>query len=428
MEPEVETPPIPTAEERLATVEQNVYACHTLIQQLTLRLESILPPLPPTDPTPQPQADPRSADAPPTQPPAQTPTPAVRTESRNSRNTRPAVPQSFDGDRDKGRVFWNSVQLYLTICNKDFASEVDMILWTLSYMNEGRAHVFANRLLRQHTSTGLPFHTWTAFRDRFQEEFFPQTERDDALNLLFSGRYAQGGRSVEDYVDTFNVLMERAGFTDGLAIAMHFRQGLDPSIQSKVATMQNRPAYEDFSGWVKAARIFDQDRRANEAFSATRRRQLPTPTPPAPLMTFPMSRTRPASFVPQRPAFPQHQPPPFPPPRPAAPAFAAAPSRPAVPTPVPQQRHDPMDVDAARRRTAAESTRCYRCGQAGHHMRDCPRTHDIRFAQTEEIDNLVEQLLAQKDVAEAQARAGLEPVEEEAVVPTVTEDFQDGDE
>ena len=61
-------------------------------------------------------------------------------------------------------------------------------------------------------------------------------------------------------------------------------------------------------------------------------------------------------------------------------------------------------------------------------MRDCPRAYDIRFAQADEIDNLVEQLLAQKDVAEAQARAGLEPVEEETAVPTAPEDFQDGDE
>ena len=61
-------------------------------------------------------------------------------------------------------------------------------------------------------------------------------------------------------------------------------------------------------------------------------------------------------------------------------------------------------------------------------MGKCPRTHGIRFVQADEINGLIEQLLAQKDVMETQARMMEEQPEIDVSTPETQEDFQHGSE
>ena len=91
------------------------------------------------------------------------------------------------------------------------------------------------------------------------------------MNRLESCQYHQGKHSVDEYIDEFEELTEKAEYTDGLAIVMKFWQGLDPSIQTHIALMLEGHLKEDQpSAWYTAARVVALTHAANEAFQAPR--------------------------------------------------------------------------------------------------------------------------------------------------------------
>ena len=57
-----------------------------------------------------------------------------------------------------------------------------------------------------------------------------------------------------------------------------------------------------------------------------------------------------------------------------------------------------MDVDAARKARSLPPRGCYRCGDANHVVWDCPYCMDVHQLTTEQWEELIEDLLALKDV------------------------------
>ena len=285
---------------------------------------------------------------------------------------KPAPPSDFDGNRGKGRAFLNSCELYLRLSPNRFPDELSKIYLALTYMKTDRAYMFANRILRYESIIKKPrFNTWVEFWTEFIKDFFPKNETQRAVTRLETPAYFQGKGSVDDYIDKFKDLIDLSGYTDGLAIVVKFRRGLDPDIQNYVANMmEGRPDDDDIEGWYSAASRCDENRAANAAFHSSSRPLLST--------RIPVSR------------------PPMPPARqvttPQVPSSTQVSSLPA-----------PMDVDATKR-GAVHTMTCYRCSKTGHLSKNCPRAFDVRFMTEDERADWVQQLLVSEDLKEVEVR------------------------
>lgn len=287
-----------------------------------------------------------------------------------TRTARPATPPDFDGDRAKGQGFLDSCQTYIRLCQKEFPDEQTQIIWAMSYMKTGRAQKWAARIFRweqlPENNGCTKFFDWSDFRSEFRKEFTPAHADAVAINKLESTAYYQKNRSLDDYLDEFQDLITESGYTDPKTIVVKFRRGLSTQIQNSVATMASgRPSDSIPTQWYEAARVIDENRAANEAFSSSTYRSATATSRPAGTSVF----------------------------RTAPPPVKVGHSH-IVPTP---GNPVPMDLDAARK--AASGPLCFRCKLPGHFTRDCPSRYDVRFLTLDEMQEELSIRMAQLDVA-----------------------------
>jgi len=149
-----------------------------------------------------------------------------------------------------------------------------------------------------------------------------------------------------------------------------------------------QPANTDLEAWYVAARRIDQVQLANEAFQSTL--WLMTMTPACSASTQLTSFSVLCS------------------------PLAALPSvlpRPPPPPPIPSEGI-PIDIDAVWKMRSLSLRGCYRCEEANYFMKDCPYRLDIQRLTAEKREELIEDLMALKDI-----------VKEEKVCSAPEEDF-----
>jgi hypothetical protein len=167
---------------------------------------------------------------------------------------KPSPPPNFDGDRQKGKGFINACQAYFRLRPDQFPDEQTKIQWAMTYMNQGRAQKWANRVYHwEAVPANIGNHhfvDWDDFRSRFRTEFFPLHSDAVATNKLEGTSYFQGRWTVGDYLDEFQDLISDSGYGDPKTIVAKFRRGLNPSIADAVATMASgRPDDLDPEAW-----------------------------------------------------------------------------------------------------------------------------------------------------------------------------------
>jgi hypothetical protein len=250
-------------------------------------------------------------------------------------------------------------------------------------MKSGRATFYANSILRNEAACHvLSFLSWRDFEVGFTFKFCPKNEATAALTKLESMHYYQGRKAMDDYIDEFLELVEEAGYIDGLLIVMKFWRGLDRDIQDWIAELvQERPEDDDLDRWYSAARIFDANRTANQAFHGTQHAMVPSPnvrpTFPTPRTMFPI---QPVTLMP-------------------APRTSQHPGVPMRASNVPA----PMDIDATRCRNAILML-CRHCEEPRHFARECPKVYDVHYMSSDEREDWIEHILSRSDVAAAEAQ------------------------
>ncbi|GLB35246.1 putative reverse transcriptase-rnase h-integrase [Lyophyllum shimeji] len=247
-----------TIEARLEHQDGQMAEIFNTFREFRLYLEQHNTPTVPRDSGP---ATVQPADA--AQTPAHSDPLSAQSFTRGGDRLRPAPPDSFDGEREKGRAFINSCDLYMSLTPDAFPDEQTRINWVLSYMKGGRAARFAARTLRHPNSHGGVPH-----------------EKRKAATTFETSAYHQGSRSVDEYIDEFWDLAEEAQFPDGAQLVFRFRHGLDPRIEAKVANIvEGRPSDERIQEWIDAARLVDYNTRAHQDFrsAVTKPRTAPAP-------------------------------------------------------------------------------------------------------------------------------------------------------
>jgi hypothetical protein len=241
---------------------------------------------------------------------------------------------------------------------------LDKVNWVYSYMKSGRAALFVDRMLRHEARTGVSrFRSWPDFHDVFISEFCLKNELQMALATLETSSYYQGRRSVDEYVDDFRDLIDKAGYKEGLAIVVKFRRGLQRDIQDIIAQLPvGRPDDSDADGWYSAALRCAANQESNRLFHGT-----PQVATNRPVLT----PTIPKRFAPT---------PPF---RPSSESRELAPG-------------SLVKIEKAK----AAPGNCYRCKEPGHFAPDCPKRYDIRFMTMDERDEYIQEEVLQQDKEE----------------------------
>jgi len=95
---------------------------------------------------------------------------------------------------------------------------------------------WSKNLFCQEVDTGIfPIQSWTDFEQQFQ--FFPVNVEADTVNILEGSLYYQGNWMVDDYLDSFQILILDAGYIDPWTLGVKFHQDLKLNIQSQITTM-----------------------------------------------------------------------------------------------------------------------------------------------------------------------------------------------
>lgn len=313
----------------------------------------------------------------------------IRTASTAKRpKIKPSQPTEFDGNRSKGRAFITTVMLYVSLCPHEFTGDQQRIHWVLTFMKKDRAALFAERTMRMEARNKCPrFADWQEFIDTFISLFCPANEATDALVRLETMEYHQKKRDVDEYVDEFADLIDKSGYTDPLVIVVKFRRGLNPAIRTKIAELGiNRPKDDDPEKWFEMARMLDLNRISSEAFESTYNRPQGTSTATSTSRSiFPRVLGSQTS---------QHMP------------------------SVSQNRLTTSTRQETPSQRLTNTPRaCFRCGSLDHLSPQCKQKFDVRAMTSDEKEDLLEQLLADKDVAKEEVEE-VRRCEEEVEAPT----------
>ncbi|KAG6871891.1 hypothetical protein C0993_002674 [Termitomyces sp. T159_Od127] len=132
------------------------------------------------------------------------------------------LPDMYDGNCTSGEHFLQCCLTYIHLSGDAFDSDALKIAWVLSYMKAGWASTYALHVFKHPGGVGS-FTDWAAFEKDFQAEFFPiDPAKSAALALHNREQYRQGKRMLDEYINSFQALVEQVAYPDGLQLCLTF--------------------------------------------------------------------------------------------------------------------------------------------------------------------------------------------------------------
>lgn len=245
-----------------------------------------------------------------------------------------AAPDSFDGSCDKAQSFLNSATLYLEGKSAAFSNDKDKVLFAMSYMKEGRAKDWVDKILEDGKQVDDQFPSWNSFVRAFKGKFFNPLAKEEARRQLRERKQLPSER-VDDFITAFEK-HERVSEYDDTILREIFEDGLLSDITEAVYNL--RPMPETLEEWKTEARLLDQQKmkqrlRHGRGFAGKDKEKLKVVKQSFKQTISPeVTKTKVATGT----------------------VFGGS--------------GQPMDIDAARRLGL-----CFNCGQVGHISKFCPQ-------------------------------------------------------
>jgi hypothetical protein len=153
----------------------------------------------------------------------------------NDKELRINVPQPFNGDRKKYKVFQNAIVLYLTINRHIYDDNEKKIGFVLSYLNDKEAAQWHEAWIEKETRGGcIWFPTFQTFLTELNTAFQPVDAVRDAMHKLRTLK--QGTKSAEELVTEFNLFCSQAGITQSgdITLINLFQPALNKPLLEKI--------------------------------------------------------------------------------------------------------------------------------------------------------------------------------------------------
>ena len=150
-------------------------------------------------------------------------------------------PSTFDGNPKKARAWINNTQLYLLV-NKDvYNHDNKKIAFTLSFMKEGSARLWALTETKTAFTNNPPgFRTWADFLKKFNESFILENTKEQAIAWLSTTK-VNNKIDLLDYISKFKNNVTLSGITDQNVLINFFSKGIPTQLMRRIYSMDTVP-------------------------------------------------------------------------------------------------------------------------------------------------------------------------------------------
>jgi hypothetical protein len=176
----------------------------------------------------------------------------ITKESKKKLNT----PTPFTGKREDLRKFLQEVKIYL-LANEDvYLTDLDKVLFVISYMNEGDANSWkeeffdtAEQIAAQMPGAKINLGTYNDLIKKIVEDFSPYDAPKDAIYEM--KELKMGNSSIEEHVSKFKMLVMKSKLAKNNAVVEYFRESLPIALQKNILSLPEQPkGLEDWYTWV----------------------------------------------------------------------------------------------------------------------------------------------------------------------------------
>ena len=152
------------------------------------------------------------------------------------------TPTPFSGKREDLRKFLQEVKIYFLANSEIYTSDLDKVLFVLSYMTEGDANSWKEELCNtaeqkaaQDGST-ISLGTYKDLMDLIIKDFFSYDAQKDAIYEMKEMK--MGNTSIEEHVAKFKMLVTKLKLEKNEVVVEYFRETLPIPLQKNIMTLQ----------------------------------------------------------------------------------------------------------------------------------------------------------------------------------------------
>ena len=154
-------------------------------------------------------------------------------------------PTTFNGDLTKARGWFNNAQLYLLVNKETYNDDDRKIAFTLSFMREGSAALWALTEMEAAFKRNPPsFRSWGDFLNRFSTSFILENTKDQAIAWMTMTKVDKKTPLLE-YISQFknNAALSKINNED--VLINFFSRGIPPTLMRRIYGMDTVPTTID---------------------------------------------------------------------------------------------------------------------------------------------------------------------------------------